>query len=539
MNSHIPASGSWCLPGGTSKSASKHSPRRCRSLVPAADLHQERPESRGSCCKSPPVTARSGCTVSPSPRSSINGTIPGGSKIAKRRPSWQSLADWHRQLAASPEGRRLNVWQMEFYSRPSSAQEHWSDWLNGAEETRHSSHMCMVPSRVPTIAEDKDVAMNTVTGGSKGSSSSFTVKQKQQQYPLIPRLPSRCVTPRQKHEWSPRHPSDEAFADMAEGAQMVSVTDAVVALSRGVLQPRWRCSSFGSGHIPSDSSDRTSASASGAPHQRRASPASPLLRATLGPTRRLELTLRGTFRHSSWQQPDEAHDAEDHALGDCHQRRAQIDAGSQSPDHSLRERMGFGRGEAGATPSGRTSVPAIRPDGLASSLALPSMGMDEGIELESLVSGVEQHVRKVIERWVRGESSRAPSCEPGASRPASSCEPIREHRCLSPMPGYGSAHRGQSPSVQTMNDEPLSLCVAVRLRRSRCGTSSAVLELLLGHGVECRRSRAGECHCRPSPEDAEALISSHFARHSLLRLNARLPPVHVAAEVLPVVEVEE
>lgn len=538
MNSHIPAAGSWCLPGGTTKFASRQSPRRCRSLVPAADLHQERPESRGSCCKSPPVTTRSGCTASPSPRVSNSGMPPGGSKSARRRPSWQSLADWHRQVAASPEGRRLNVWQLEFYSRPSSAQENWSDWLNSAEETRHSSHMSAV-SRVPTISEHNDVAMNAVRGVSKAYSSSFTVKQKQQQYPLIPRLPARCVTPRQKQEWSPRQPSDDAFTDMTEGAQMVSVTDAVVALSRGVLQPRWRCSSFGSGHIPPDSSDRTSASASGAPNQRRASPASPLVRASLGPSRRLELTLRGTFRHSSWQQPDAVHDAEDRAEGECHQRRAQIDAGHQSPDNLLRERMGFGRCEAGATPSGRTSVPAIRPDGLASSLALPSMGMDEGIELESLVSGIEQHVRKVIERSVRGESSRAPSCEPGASRPASSCEPIREHRCLSPMPGHCSAHRGQSPSFQTMNDEPLSLCVTVRLRLSRCGTSSAVLELLLGHGVECRRSRAGECYCRPSPEDAEALISSHFARHSLLRLNARLPPVHVAAEVLPVVEVEE
>jgi len=536
MSSNIPATGSWCLPGGTAKFASRQSPGKCRSLVPAAKLHQGRPESRGSGCKSPSFTPKSGSMASPSPRGGNNGTPSGRGKNARRRPAWQSLADWHRQVAASPEGRRLNVWQLEFYSRPSSLQENWSQCLSSAEDTRPSSHMSVMCS---TISE-----LKTLSLGSKGSRSSFLTKQ-QQQYPLIPPLPachlarrsgSRSVTPRQKHVWTPRQPSDEGFADMAEGAQLVSVTDAVVALSCGVLQPRWRCSSFGSGWTPSDSSDRTSASASGAPHQRRASP---LLRAAVGQTRRLELTLRGTFRDSSWQQLDEVHDAEDHAGGQRHQRLTRVDAGYKSPDSLLRERMGFGRGEASATPSGRTSVPAIRPDGQASSFALPSMGMDEGIELESLASGVEHHVRKVIERCLRGESSRAPSCELGSSRRASSCEPIMEHRCLSPLLGHCSVQRGQSPCFQTMNDEPLSLCITARLRRSRCGTSSAVLELSLGHGIECRRSRARECRCRPSPEDAEVLISSHFARHSLLRLNARLPPVQVAAEVLPEIEVEE
>jgi len=309
---------------------------------------------------------------------------------------------------------------------------------------------------------------------------------------------------------------------MGEGAQRLSATV--------------HCSSFGSGHTRSESTDRAFSLASGAPRQGRVSP---VQRAALGPRRRLELTVRGAFRHSSWQQTDEVNDAEDHAEGECHQKLALVDVGHQSPDISLRERMGFGRDEAGATPSGRTSVPAIRPDGLASSLALPSMGADEGIELESLTSGIERHVRKVIERSVRGDSSRAPSCELGSSRRAASCEPIIEHRCSSPMPGHHSVHRGQSPCFRTMNDEPLNLCIAVRLRQRRCGTSSAVLELSFGHGIECRRGRGGACHCHPSPEDAWVLISSHFSRHSLLRLNARLPPVHVTTEALPDIEVEE
>merc|ERR1712183_1165923 len=101
---------------------------------------------------------------------------------------------------------------------------------------------------------------------------------------------------------------------------------------------------------------------------------------------------------------------------------------------------GFGKDEAGAAPSGRSSVPGVR--GRCSAPPLPSAGADEGMELEALVGGVEYHIRRILERSIRGEASRAASCEPSEER--------------SPSPQYCSPSSSLSPSPilrQTAEDQ--------------------------------------------------------------------------------------
>merc|ERR1712217_721063 len=182
---------------------------------------------------------------------------------------------------------------------------------------------------------------------------------------------------------------------------------------------------------------------------------------------------------------------------------------------------GFGKDEAGAAPSGRSSVPGVR--GRCSAPPLPSAGVDEGMELDDLVGGVEHHVRRILERSVRGEASRAASCEPTDERSPSP-------QYYAPSPSFSpAASLCQSPCLQNV-DEQLNLCIFLRLCRSRCGSSSAVLELILDHGADC--NVASGCRCWPTPEDAEGRLLAHFARHSFLRLSATRPPVRVLLEPL-------
>merc|ERR1712032_1273664 len=110
-----------------------------------------------------------------------------------------------------------------------------------------------------------------------------------------------------------------------------------------------------------------------------------------------------------------------------------------------------------------------------------------GMELDDLVGAVEYHIRRILERSVRGEASRAASCEPTEER--------------SPSPQYYSPSSSLSPSptLRQNAEEQLNLCIFLRLCRSRCGSSSAVLELTLDHAAEC--SEASGCHCWPSPEE--------------------------------------
>lgn len=238
----------------------------------------------------------------------------------------------------------------------------------------------------------------------------------------------------------------------------------------------------------------------------------------LTPGRRLEITLRGTFRQDQIEEhsgSDPGGAAKDDEVRETNSSATSASCWSES-EATLRARMGFGMDEAGATPSGRSSVPAIRSGTACGTLSPSSLSatVDEGLELSSLADIVEHYIIRLLERSIRaGEHS--PSR--GASCDLPSCDPSpRASPCPSPFP--------------TGLTEELNLRVSVRLCHSRCGSSSAVLELLLDHGPEC--NEACGCRCWPTPEDAAARLRAHFARHSMRRLVSSHPPVRVLLESL-------
>lgn len=267
--------------------------------------------------------------------------------------------------------------------------------------------------------------------------------------------------------------------------------------------------------------------------------------------RRLEMTLRGTFKCDFFEtgsaeledrvSDDAANDEPEEAVAVVARRALSssscpevADASTQLDKDSLRARMGFGRDEGGATPSGRNSVPACRRDMHGGALSAPPLHnpgavVDEGIELSSLEQTIEYHVFRILERTLRG-SSRATSCEPQDSfvgSPSPSPTPtitgLSQSSCPSPSP------RGLA--------EELNIGVHLRLCQSRCGSSSAVLELVLDHCKDC--SEVCGCVCYPTPDEAEARLLAYFARHTLLRLAATQLPVRVILEPLDVDQHQE
>ena len=234
-----------------------------------------------------------------------------------------------------------------------------------------------------------------------------------------------------------------------------------------------------------------------------------------------------------------------------------------------RERRGFALGEGGAMPSGRSSVPSVR--GTRTS-PLPETGADEGIELDSLKDAVLRQIERALMRSLRGgialslpvkcesrQVSLASGCSPAASRTHSTnLAELRDHSLdeegdeegeegeegdndeeslLSPSP-RNSCSPSPCPSPAWLGvpeeQEELLLEISVRLCASRCGTSTAVLELNLGHCARCVGSagRGAGCCCWPTPRDAEARLLAHFARHSLLRLAPARQAVRVLLEPL-------
>jgi len=349
------------------------------------------------------------------------------------------------------------------------------------------------------------------------------------------------------------------------------LSEAMTTLSKGLLRCRWHCENLARSVSP-DRSERPPATAStAAPGCGRvladataaaptpcSGPACGLASAptvvfgfaatepqALDPPRRLEVTVRGNFRSGDRSNAEATAVVDVEGPRDSTESNVVLDNSSvtvpsapssprvvraatlplravsvQNGDEDVaRELMGFGKDEVGATPSGRSSVPAVR--GSSSAPPLPGTGADEGIELAVLAHSMEQHVRRVLERSLRGEPSRAASCEPV------------DERCISPSPAQRSPPRSlcPSPCLRLNMEEQLSLAVALRLCRSRCGSSSAVLELTLDHSAEC--NEVCGCRCWPAPEDAEARLLAHFGRHSLLRLSAKRPPVRVFLEPLP------
>lgn len=305
--------------------------------------------------------------------------------------------------------------------------------------------------------------------------------------------------------------------------------EAIGDLSRGLLRSEWHCENIAHADSPvadsyrepspntlfNNSTSNTNQAFAAACVVGRRDPSASFCRTLpfsrpepLTPPRRLEVTLRGTFHSDhltsgSCEAGDTVEDEQAH--GDVQPRAASTSCWND--EDLFRARMGFGRDEAGATPSGRSSVPAIR------GVSAPPLAetVDEGIELSSLVHSVEYHIHRILER-----SLRAPSREESFQNSPRASPSPPPSLCPSPTP------RGTT--------EDLNLRVLLRLCQTRCGSSSAVLELRLDHSPEC--SEASGCQCLCAPEDAEARLLAYFSRHSMLRLAATRPPVRVVLEPL-------
>jgi len=226
-------------------------------------------------------------------------------------------------------------------------------------------------------------------------------------------------------------------------------------------------------------------------------------------------------------------------------------------DDVMRELMGFGRSESGAMPSGRTSVPGGRIHCKSAPPLRDSMRVDEGIPLDGVAEKVEEHVRRALVWSLRG-GAVSPAPTGGAVWAGSQEFPSHDARgsSASPSPGCSVSPRwsptpqrstGSSSAVGGTGSPPrcatpcgledLRLSISLRLCRTRCGSSSAVLELTLGHCGACREAfRAGgdaECLCWPRPEDAETRLLTYFTRHTVLRWASVGPSVKVQLEPLP------
>jgi CRP-like cAMP-binding protein len=481
---------------------------------------------------------------------------------------WQSLADWHKQLATSSEAHRLNLWQLEYY-RGSSAQPL-------AALPRCASRASGTASRCSNVRKQTPPALPPRPHSVAGTMPLL----QQPPYPSMPKPPPRdpaCLrkggkarTPmrniargrRCKASCGKPHGGDTGVEANADASQWWSMSigeepllsvqestmsalpdgpgtaltpglcEAIGDLSRGVLRSQWHCENLGRtspGASPRESSAIPQSTVSTNPVQTSAASSSLAFRefralsnprsqtpnGPLTPARRLEVTLRGAFRTSETNyEANDAVDRDDIESG-TNPRAASTTSRWSDSEEALRARMGFGRDEGGATPSGRSSVPAIR----GGALSAPPLAhaIDEGIDLSSLIDSVEYHILRILERSLRGPS-RATSCEPTPRSPSPSPTPptMTWQSCPSPSP------RG------TVED--LTLRVVLRLCQSRCGSSSAVLELLLDHSADC--SEACGCRCWPSPEDAETRLLTHFARHSMLRVASTQPPVKVLLEPL-------
>lgn len=486
---------------------------------------------------------------------------------------WQSLADWHRQLAASPEGRRLRLWQVEPCPRqPLPLDSVGSELPSDVIDQHLKCCEFLQPTRPASVQTPSARRAEPLSPGNAPSAArphstlgAGSIAPSLPAYPQIPRLPPQI--PPQIRNGSRRLQGSRRIGGRRPRRLSLppALGEAVATLSQGLLRARWHCENLHHRTDPDHQSEDCSHAKGG--HQQpldccmdTTSQGDVVLRAALAaatmgfsdeasvgpladsqqsgtggaedslylpaqvlpPRRRLEVTVRGTFRLSrEAKQLAEVDEDEDATVENSNNApRAAETLECLSEDVVRRERMGFGKNEVGAVPSGRSSVPAVRES--CSAPPLLGMGADEGIPLVDLESGVERHVWKILERGLRGEPSRAASCEPGVER------------CISPCPAGCSTPRslGHTDGLQQQSSEdPLTLQVSLRLCWSRCGSSSAVLELTLDHSAEC--FEAYGCRCRPSPADAEVQLSAHFARHSLLRLNATQPPVRVLLEPLP------
>jgi len=391
---------------------------------------------------------------------------------------WQSLASWHRQLAASPEGRRLNLWQLDFYRDSScfySPSEH-SDKVPHVVSVEDSS---LLEASLSRSAERSERSLQRRLHPGKGTSRMPSVP-----FPRLPRSAlydpacvDRCHSRGCSRELRQNRPYSNCGlpAEQRSPSAPPGLQEAIAGLSKGLLRSQWHCKNIAR---VADENEMQEMNAkvtneeivtTAADWQCGVSQAT--VRQSFDPPRKLEVTLRGTFcipRTAA----GEAEELNRNSISVTHNAQAMHGSPEALVDESLRERMGFAVDECGMVPSGRGSVPSIHPG----SSTLDVGPADEGIELQGLVDKMDHLVRLALDRTPSRTSCQVPA---------------------------------QSPRPVSTN---------WRLCRSRCGTSSAVLELMLEHGPDC--SEVLGCLCSPAPTEAEARLVAHFSRHAPLRLSA-------------------
>lgn len=409
--------------------------------------------------------------------------VPDGERELLSSP-WMSLADWHRQLAAGPESRRLNLWQLEYYGTqaPLSARSHSSRAQSRCEASRPPSSargangsVCVLSPETPSILAPAQPYPELPKSVIRDNASSRSGRR--------PVFNGRCPS------------SDCPSSGTDEMPPSPAVPHAVSAIAEAICV----------GRPPRPSPEPRPIFASHSTQKGMENRTCSAWTSLSSDFRRIEVTVRGVFR---------VEDLEDDELpkpsAEAQVEPRDVEERSEVSDETW-ARMGFGRGEQGATPSGRSSVPAVRSAEGKSEGALPGLGADEGIELELLTDAVLKHFRRVLLRFcVQGPSAGDEEPSPGSQVQA-------------------RASRSCCPSPPPMPENELALSVALRLCRSRCGSSSAVLELSLGHSSDCS---ASGCRCFPTPEIAEAMLLANLARHSTLRLMLRWPLVKMTLEPL-------
>jgi len=449
--------------------------------------------------------------------------------------SFQSLADWHRELAASPEGKRLNVWQLEFYrdtKRPSSRLRFSSNECSTASERRCRCKAAGSPRQCDNSPNRQHQSPTPV----------HSIAPPQMPYPELPATPlrdaaflrnrrRRFLQPKPPGETSGRQSAPPGFHPCVEVDISAAINEAAVEQRPNSSHSRWHCDNL---VRHASAQGRSPAPLQGHVQELPAEPTEDsnkipeVTRKPFSPLCRIEVVLRGNFRGSEETEPCNNDDMDESCAQTGPVKTCSLIpelscldqlASRLTAEESFRERMGFGREEGGITPSGRTSVPAVR--GSSSAPPISQNAMDQGMELDTLAAAVEYHVRRLLERDLseQDQSRMVASCE------SSECTSLSPPRC-SPMPSLCP-----SPILQLHMEDPIvSLSVTLRLCRTRCGSSSAVLELSLDHFEDC--SPDNGCCCRPSPAEAEACLMAYFTRHTMLRLSATHPPVRISLEPL-------
>lgn len=435
---------------------------------------------------------------------------------------WPSLADWHWQLAQEPEGRRLHLWQLDFYSRASpdplssKASATVSSFSRSMEwsSTRPTSG---TPSLAPPQAPYPELPAAVQRDPAALRARRFSrLGQRPRTTEGAPERDSFQGAGRGGWESAPVYSHPE-LSDVSP-----SVTEAIRTLSKGLFRSRWHCENMRSARDESSSTAGAHSATFSTLEE---------ANVPVPPPRRLEVTLRGTFRVGDAEDGEAGADGQedDRDLEETSRAPTRQEGIEETSEELLRERMGFGWSEQGAAPSGRSSVPAIR-GGSASGAPSVCSTTDEGINLDELASAMLRQVKRILGHCSTGDG-RVNTITSQSELSQTALEEASPQGNVSKTPRrrFASPPRSlcPSPTLWDQEESEPGFEVQLRLLTSRCGSSSAVAELTLDHLAGCQ---ARGCICQPSLEEAEAWLLAYFGNRSVLRLAAKWPPVKVMVE---------